>query len=119
MQVQHHLDNPSEHEVYNYELFIVDEILKEYYNISLCNILGTPQSIIQWVVHHQNPLIVKQPDWNHEDFICIVNERVPHFNSQQSIVYQKVLSSVNEHSGVIFFLNRPIGIGETYVYNSI
>jgi hypothetical protein len=88
LQVQHHSDNPSEHEVYNYELFIIDEILKEHYNTSLCNILGIPQSIIQWVVHHQNPLIVKQLDWNHEDFISIVNERVPHLNSQQSIVYQ-------------------------------
>jgi len=82
LQVQHHLDNPSEHEVYNYGLFIIDEILKEHYNTSLCNIPSMPQSIIQWVVHYQNPLIVEQLDWNHEDFISIVNERVPHLNSQ-------------------------------------
>ncbi len=30
-----------------------------------------------------------------------------------------MLSSVNEHSGAIFFLTRPIGIGKTYVYNTI
>jgi hypothetical protein len=47
-----------------------------------------PQSIIQWVLHHQNPLIVKQLDWNHEDLISIVNERVTHLNSQKSIAYQ-------------------------------
>ncbi len=35
---------------------------------------------IQWVVHHQNPLIVKQLDWNHESPISIVNEHVPHLN---------------------------------------
>jgi hypothetical protein len=68
---------------------------------------------------HQNPLIVKQLDWNHEDFISIVNERVPHLDSQQSIVYQEMLSLVNEHSGATFFLNGPIGIDKTYVYNTI
>jgi Cdc6-like AAA superfamily ATPase len=78
-----------------------------------------PQYIIQWVVHHQNPLIVKQLDWNHEDVISIVNERVPHLNSQQSIVYQEVLSLVNEYSGATFFLDGPIGIGKTYVHNTI
>ncbi len=85
MRVQHHLDDPSEHEVYNYELFIIDENLKDHYNTSLCNILCMPQSIIQWVVPHQNPFIVKQLDWNHEDFISIVSEHVPYLNSQQSI----------------------------------
>jgi hypothetical protein len=35
----------------------------------------------QWVVHHQNPFIVKQLDYNHEGFISIINERVPHLNS--------------------------------------
>jgi hypothetical protein len=35
---------------------------------------------IQWVVHHQNPFIVKQLDWNHESPISIVNEHVPHLS---------------------------------------
>jgi predicted ATPase len=60
----------------------------------------------------------KQLNWNHEDFISIVNECVPHLNSQQSIATQ-VLSSVNEHSGATFFLDGPIGIGKTYVDNKI
>ncbi len=75
------MDNPSEHEVYNYRLFIIDEILRKYYNISLCNIPSMPQSIIQRIVCYQNPLIVEQLDWNHEDLISIVNECVPRLNS--------------------------------------
>jgi uncharacterized membrane protein len=78
-----------------------------------------PQSIIQWVLHHQNPLIVKQLDWNHEDLISIVNEHVPHLNSQKSIAYQEVFSSVNECNGATFFLYGLARIGKTYVYNTI
>jgi len=78
-----------------------------------------PQSIIQWVLPHQNPLIVKQLDWNHEDFIFIVNEHVPHLNSQKSIAYQEVFSSLNECNGATFFLYGLAIIGKTYVYNTI
>jgi hypothetical protein len=73
LQVQYHLNNPSEHEVYDYGLFINNENLRKHYNTSSCNIPNMPQSIIQWVVHHQNSFVVEQFDWNHEDLIFIVN----------------------------------------------
>ncbi len=72
LQVPHDLENLSEHDVHDYGLFSIDETLKDHYNISLCDILGLPQSIIHWVIYHPNPFIVEQLNWNHENLISIV-----------------------------------------------
>ncbi len=73
------MDNRGEHEVYDYGLLIIDENFREHYNFSLCNILGMPQYIT--FNGHQNLLIVKHTDWNHEGPISTINEHVPHLNS--------------------------------------
>ncbi len=71
------MEDQSEHEAYDYGLLIINEILRNDYNTSLNNIGGMPQSAINWVLHHPNPLIAKQFNWNLEDLMSIVNEHVP------------------------------------------
>jgi len=96
-------------------LFLIDEILRNKYNKSLANIPKMLQLIILWNVHCPNPLIVEQHDWNQDDFVSIINEHVPNLTTKQTIVYQEIITSMNEHS----FLDEPGGLGKTYVYNTI
>jgi hypothetical protein len=53
------LEDPNEHEVYDYKLFFINENLRNDYNTSLNNIGGMPQSVIDWALNHPNPLIAK------------------------------------------------------------
>jgi hypothetical protein len=61
---------------------------ESHYNIPLCNIPSMLQSIVLRVVHHWNPLIQQQSNWNHEDLISIINESEHPFNLKQGIVYK-------------------------------
>jgi hypothetical protein len=53
------LEDPNEHEVYDYGLFLINEILRNDYNTSLNNIGSMPQFVIDWALHHPNALITK------------------------------------------------------------
>jgi hypothetical protein len=55
-----------------------------------------------WTPHHLNLLIVEQLNWNRKDLMAIVNERVLQLNVEQTILYQKILTLVNEHNGTTF-----------------
>lgn len=81
------MEDPSEHEIYDYGLFFINENLRNDYNTSLHNIGSMPHSVINWALHHPNPLIAKQLNWNLEDLMTIVNERVPQLNVEQIATY--------------------------------
>ncbi len=64
-------------------------------------------------------MIVEQLNWNCKDLTTIVNEHVPQHNVEQTIIYEEVLTSVNEHNGTTFFLDGLIGTDKTFLYNTI
>jgi hypothetical protein len=51
--------------------------------------------------------------------MTIVNEHVFQINVEQTVVYQEVLTLVNEHNGTTFFLDGLARIGKTFLYNTI
>jgi hypothetical protein len=81
------LEDPSKHEIYDYGLFLINENLINDYNTSLDNIGSMPQFVINCALHHSNPLIAKQFNWNLEDFMTIVTECVPQLNVEQIVAY--------------------------------
>jgi len=63
-------------------------------------------------------LIVEQLNWNRKDLMTIVNEHVLQLNVEQTILYQKILTLVNEHNGTTFSLDGLARIGKTFLYNT-
>ena len=49
----------------------------------------------------------------------MVDDCYPHFNQEQKQAFHKVLDSVNNDKGKIFFLHSAGGCGKTYICNTI
>ncbi|KAG0560756.1 hypothetical protein KC19_9G010700 [Ceratodon purpureus] len=117
---QHYgLSEPSEEEVYDFDIFLIDEILREQSNKNLSLFPPMPIPTLNWSHHRGNRFINEQLQWNREDLELYVQEHEPQLNGEQRYCYDAILSSIEDQSGVVFFVNGPAGTGKTFLYNIV
>lgn len=109
---------PSENEVYDYGLFLLNKILGDSGH-SLDDWPSMPQLQRDWTALTLNPLITEQLNYNRHDELEDLNQRLPLLNHDQRAAYERVISSIENNKGKIFFLNGPGGTGKTFVYNTV
>ncbi|KAG0574270.1 hypothetical protein KC19_VG249600 [Ceratodon purpureus] len=113
------LSEPSEEELYDFGLFLIDEILREQSNKNLSLFPPMPIPTLNWSHHCGNRFINEQLQWNREDLELYIQEHEPQLNEEQRYCYDAILSSIEDRSGVVFFVNGPAGTGKTFLYNIV
>jgi superfamily II DNA or RNA helicase len=66
-----------------------------------------------------NPFLDEQLAYNPDEMQARFNDLYPHFNPQQKEAFDKVVDSVNNDRGNLFFLHSAGGGGKTHVCNTI
>jgi hypothetical protein len=120
-QLQHHniRINPTDDDVQDYGLFLIDEILKASNKSLQANWPHMPHSTQNWEVDLGNRLILEQRRYDVEEQAVLAAGNEQNFNADQQTAYQEILHAVREKTGQTFFLHGPGGTGKTYVYNTL
>ncbi|KAJ7628199.1 PIF1-like helicase-domain-containing protein, partial [Mycena polygramma] len=71
-----------------------------------------------WDAEAVNPLIAEQLDYNCDLERQRADERQALLNEEQRQAFDKIVDSVRQRRGNLYFLNGPGGTGKTFVYNT-
>ena len=115
IQTQYHIDHPSQDQVYDLGLYLLEGILKSS-GKSLSNFPPMPEPVFNWDLQTGNALITEQLDYNRKHESTMAATMVPQLNPKQWFAYDTILSAVISGSGGTFFLSGPGGTGKTFVY---
>ncbi|CAG8837414.1 15550_t:CDS:1, partial [Cetraspora pellucida] len=115
---EHAIEEPTENQIYDYGLFLIDEILRDS-NHSLARCSSMPLWEHNWDLCRGNRLIAEQLTWDHEELRKLVDNHTQQLNDEQCAAYHSVLNSITNRHGNLFFLNGPAGSGKTFVYNTL
>ena len=118
IQTKYHIDHPSQDQVYDLGLYLLEAILKSS-GKSLANFSPMPQPAFNWDLNTGNALITEQLDYNREEESHMAATMLPQLNPEQQSSYDTVLSAVLSGSGGTFFLSGPGGTGKTFVYRTL
>lgn len=109
-------NNPSEDQVYNYGLYLLNKILEES-GKSLVDWASMPKSQHNWDERGANTLIAEQLDYSPEAERHEFERMLQTLNGDQYSAYHAVNQAIERHGGPgVFFLDGPGGTGKTYVY---
>ncbi|CAG8733100.1 19819_t:CDS:2, partial [Gigaspora rosea] len=79
---EHAINKPTEDQIYDFGLFLIDEILKDSnYSLAMCPPM--PLWERNWGLYSGNRLIAKQLAWNRENFCILIENYIPQLNSEQ------------------------------------
>ena len=115
IQTQYHIGHPSQDQVYDLGLYLLESILKSS-GKSLANFHPMPEPAFNWDLHTGNALITEQLDYDREHESNMATTMIPQLNPEQRSAYDTILSAVLSGSGGTFFLSGPGGTGKTFVY---
>ena len=118
IQTRYHINHPSQEQVYDLGLYLLERILNSS-GKSLKNFDLMPQPVFDWDLHTGNALITEQLDYNREAESNVATAMVAQLNPEQRASYDTVLSAVLTGSGETFFLSGPGGTGKTFVYRTL
>ncbi|CAG8767077.1 3555_t:CDS:2, partial [Gigaspora rosea] len=93
----HAIDEPTEDQIYDFGLFLIDKILKNSnYSLTMC----PPMSLWErnWGLYSGNRIIAEHLAWNREEFHVLVENYISHLNSKQSTAYHIILDSIGNGS---------------------
>ena len=93
IQTRYHIDHPSQDQVYDLGLYLLDRILKSS-GISLAKFRSMPQLVFNWDLHTGNTLITEQLNYNREEESSVAATMVPQLNPEQKSSYDAILSAV-------------------------
>jgi hypothetical protein len=113
-----HIQNPTEEEIYDYGLYLLDKILMRS-GKCLNDFVGMPTPQHDWDAAADNLILAEQLDYDRVALQEMVDERLETFNPDQRRVYDAVMESYRQHRGKAFFLHSAGGGGKTYVCNTI
>jgi hypothetical protein len=108
---------PTSDDAYDYGLFLLNKILNEQ-GRSLKDFPSMPTFQIDWDAHVDNPLIAEQLDYDREEEGRRAEHNIALLNEEQRDAFEKIIASVHDKQGKIFFLNGPGGTGKTFVYKT-
>jgi hypothetical protein len=66
-----------------------------------------------------NSLIAEQVTYDRVALAAELEDRLSNLNNEQRAAYDRIVSSVANREGKVFFLNGPGGTGKTFVYNTV
>jgi hypothetical protein len=107
--------NPTEEEVFDYGLYLIDRIL-QVSNQSLREWPMLPYPVGNWAELIGNPLIREQR-YNVDEQAALAAENIPKLNQEQHSAFDEIVKAVDEQSGQTFFLHGAGGTGKTFLYN--
>jgi hypothetical protein len=114
------IPNPSEEEVHDYGLYLIDCILrKNGKSLNAFPPMPVSQMAARWGEMEGNLLIAEQLQYNHVELQQTVDEGVPSLNAEQRVVFDAVVNdamSRDEHRpGHAYFVHSAGGCGKTYL----
>jgi hypothetical protein len=112
------IPNPSEHQIYDYGLYLLDSILHGSAK-SLADFPPMPQPVEDWIQLEENRLIAEQLAYNREEQRNLAEPRIQGLNVEQRTAFDAIMHSVQNNDPKLFFLNGPGGTGKTHVYNTL
>jgi PIF1-like helicase/Helicase len=115
---QRGIPNPTEEEVYDYGLHLIDHLL-QCRNKSLRDYPPMPLSQMNWHQIIGNRLIAEQKSYDIEEEKRLADEQIPMLNEDQHKAFDAVMDAVSVGNGKCFFLNGPGGSGKTFLYNTL
>jgi hypothetical protein len=118
LQRKHHIPHPSDAEVYDYGLYLLNRILTRS-GKSLEDFAGMPSPQRDWEAIADNLLLAEQLDFDRIALREMATERLETFNPEQRMVYDAVMESYRQDSGKAFFVHSAGGGGKTYTCNTI
>lgn len=110
--------NPTDDQVYDYGLYLLDRLLRETGN-RLQDFSRMPLPQRDWNINIENRLIAEQLDYDQETERTNAITQVERLNPDQRSAYDKIMESIEQQLGKVFFLHGPGGTGKTFVYNTI
>jgi hypothetical protein len=110
-------DDPTDNDVYDYGLFLLNTILQES-GRSLPD-FEMPLPDRNWTMVGDNPLIAEQLNYNQAKEQAQAEADFARMNPEQKLAFNKVIESVENKSGKVFFLSGAGGTGKTFVYNTL
>ena len=111
--------DPQDVEVFDYGLWLVEQILVKTLRKSLKDFPDMPLPDHAWENEDENPLIGEQLNYDRNHERASAEERIAQLNTEQHLAYEQIISSVESQAGHMFFLNGPGGTGKTFVYNTV
>jgi len=118
LQHRHIREDPSDEDVWDYGLFLIDRLLSNF-NKSLRDWPDMPQVQQEWADAIQNPLIARERDYDPVEEAQLAQERILLLNLDQRAAFDAIKNAVESKSGQCFFLHGPGGTGKTYIYNTL
>ncbi|KAJ7782292.1 PIF1-like helicase-domain-containing protein, partial [Mycena maculata] len=110
-------ENPTDDNVCDYGLFLLDEILGESGHTLADFEMPTPQ--YDWSVQAENPLIVEQLNYDAAEECALAEADVQKMNVEQHDAFDRIVASVEQKLGKGFFLSGSGGTGKMFVYNAM
>jgi hypothetical protein len=118
LQRKHHIAHPSDEEVYDYGLYLLNKILTRS-GKSLEDFADMPKPQRDWDAVADNLLLAEQLDFDRVALREMATERLATFNPEQRAVYDAVMESYQQGLGKAFFVHSAGGGGKTYTCNTI
>ena len=118
LQRRHHIPHPTEAEVYDYGLYLLNKVLTRS-GKSLEDFAGMPTPERDWEAIASNLLLAEQLDFDRVALRDMVTERLATLNMDQHKVYDAVMESYHNDLGKAFFIHSAGGGGKTYTCNTI
>ena len=113
------IPNPTDDNVFDYGLHLIKVITIKSGRKHLSDIqdMYTPQQ--QWAAVVNNPILREQLAYDPVKMADRVKDHYPKFNPDQTEAFDRVMDSINNNRGKIFFLLSARGGGKTWVCNTI
>jgi hypothetical protein len=112
------VNNASENEVYDYGLYIIDNILHESGH-SLSDWPSMPPLQRQWEQYSVNEMIAEQLNYDRSSQRMFWESQHRLLNYEQRDTYERILQSVDNGTGGMFMINGHGGTGKTFLYKVI
>ncbi|TFK77957.1 hypothetical protein K466DRAFT_507926, partial [Polyporus arcularius HHB13444] len=112
------MDNPSQEDVYDYGLHLINEILFRW-NKSLADFPPMPLPQHPWAAVVNNPLLQQELNYDPTVLADMVDTNRQKFNPEQAAAFASVMHSIDHNEGKTFFLHSAGGCGKTFVCNTI
>lgn len=112
------IEQPAVDDIYDFGLFLLNKLLQDS-GRSLAEWHSMPQPQQDWDAQAENPLIAEQLNYNRAVELQRAEENLAGLNAEQRQAYDRVIHSVTNDRGELFFLTGAGGTGKTHVYGTI
>ena len=112
------INNASTDDVYDYGLYIIDNILQEAGH-TLSDWPGMPTLQRRWDQYSENEMIAEQLHYDYNTQHTFWENHHHLLNNEQKTAYNSILDSVEKGSGGMFMINGHGGTGKTFLYKVI